>query len=44
VTRSSLAAEPRTYSDETEVPVAPFDAVRLSVADWWPPAAPDNPS
>jgi Uma2 family endonuclease len=29
-----------TYSDETEARIAPFDAVPLNVADWWPPAAP----
>jgi Uma2 family endonuclease len=27
-----------TYSDETEVRIAPFDAVPLNVTDWWPPA------
>jgi Uma2 family endonuclease len=27
-----------TYSDETEARIAPFDAVALNVADWWPPA------
>jgi hypothetical protein len=26
-----------TYSDETEVRIAPFDSVPLNVADWWPP-------
>jgi len=29
-----------TYSDETEARIAPFDAVPLDVASWWPPAAP----
>jgi Uma2 family endonuclease len=29
-----------TYSDETEARIAPFDAVPLNVADWWPPPAP----
>ena len=28
------------YSDETEARIAPFDAVPLNVADWWPPAPP----
>src|SRR5262245_61242168 len=28
------------YSDETEARIAPFDAVPLNVADWWPPASP----
>ena len=32
-----------TYSDETEARIAPFDAVPLNVADWWPPAVPANP-
>jgi Uma2 family endonuclease len=27
-----------TYSDQTEARIAPFDAVPLNVADWWPPA------
>lgn len=27
----------KTYSDETEARIAPFDAVPLNVADWWPP-------
>jgi Uma2 family endonuclease len=27
-----------TYSNETEARIAPFDAVPLNVADWWPPA------
>ncbi|HEX3476267.1 MAG TPA: Uma2 family endonuclease [Kofleriaceae bacterium] len=31
-----------TYSDETEARIAPFDAVPLNVADWWPPAAPED--
>jgi Uma2 family endonuclease len=31
-----------TYSEETEARIAPFDAVLLNVADWWPPAAPDR--
>jgi hypothetical protein len=26
-----------TYSDETEVRIAPFDAVPLNLHDWWPP-------
>jgi len=26
-----------TYSDETEARIAPFDAVPLHVASWWPP-------
>jgi Uma2 family endonuclease len=29
-----------TYSNETEARIAPFDAVPLDVADWWPPTAP----
>jgi hypothetical protein len=28
-----------TYSDETEARIAPFDAVPLNVADWWPPTS-----
>src|SRR5689334_18386798 len=32
-----------TYSDETEARIAPFDAVPLNVADWWPPTAPESP-
>jgi hypothetical protein len=28
-----------TYSNETDVRIAPFEAVPLNVADWWPPAA-----
>jgi Uma2 family endonuclease len=31
-----------TYSDETEARIAPFDAVPLNVADWWPPAVPTS--
>jgi Uma2 family endonuclease len=31
-----------TYGDETEARIAPFDAVPLNVADWWPPAAPER--
>jgi Uma2 family endonuclease len=32
-----------TYSsDETEARIAPFDAVPLNVADWWPPAPGDS--
>jgi hypothetical protein len=31
-----------TYSDETEARIAPFDAVPLSVADWWPSAPRDG--
>lgn len=31
-----------TYSDETEVRIEPFDAVPLSVADWWPPVLRDR--
>jgi Uma2 family endonuclease len=31
-----------TYSDETEVRIEPFDAVPLSVADWWPPVLRDD--
>ncbi len=27
-----------TYSDETEVRIAPFDVVPLNIHDWWPPA------
>jgi Uma2 family endonuclease len=27
-----------TYSEQTEARIAPFDAVPLNVADWWPPA------
>jgi Uma2 family endonuclease len=26
------------YSDETEARIAPFDAVPLNIASWWPPA------
>jgi Uma2 family endonuclease len=29
-----------TYSEEPEARIAPFDAVPLNVADWWPPGAP----
>jgi len=32
-----------TYSEETEVKIAPFEAVPLNVASWWPPAAQDGP-
>lgn len=33
-----------TYNDETEARIAPFDAVPLDVASWWPPAPPaDQP-
>jgi len=32
-----------SYSDETEARIEPFDVVPLNVADWWPPAAPDEP-
>jgi Uma2 family endonuclease len=32
-----------TYSDETEARIAPFDAVPLNVADWWPPSPPADP-
>jgi Uma2 family endonuclease len=28
-----------TYSDESEARIAPFDAVPLNVASWWPPGA-----
>jgi len=28
-----------TYSNETEARIAPFEAVPLNVAGWWPPAA-----
>jgi Uma2 family endonuclease len=31
-----------TYSDETEARIAPFDAVPLNVADWWPPGQPES--
>ena len=31
-----------TYSDQTEARIAPFDAVPLNVADWWPPAPGDS--
>jgi Uma2 family endonuclease len=31
-----------TYSDETEARIAPFDAVPLNVANWWPPAPRDD--
>ena len=31
-----------TYRDETEARIAPFDAVPLNVADWWPPAPGDG--
>jgi Uma2 family endonuclease len=31
-----------TYSDETEARIAPFDAVPLNVANWWPPAPGDS--
>ena len=31
-----------TYSDETEARIAPFDAVTLDVASWWPPAAQES--
>ena len=31
-----------TYSDETEARIAPFDAVPLNVADWWPPGPGDG--
>ena len=31
-----------TYSDETEARIAPFDAVPLNVASWWPPAHRDD--
>lgn len=31
-----------TYSDETEARIAPFDAVPLNVASWWPPAPCDG--
>jgi Uma2 family endonuclease len=31
-----------TYSDETEARIEPFDAVPLSIADWWLPAPRDN--
>jgi hypothetical protein len=31
-----------TYSDQTEARIAPFDAVPLNVADWWPPGASDS--
>jgi Uma2 family endonuclease len=30
------------YSDETEARIAPFDAVPLNVADWWPPSVPES--
>ena len=30
-----------TYSDETEARIEPFDAIPLSVADWWPPVLRD---
>jgi Uma2 family endonuclease len=31
-----------TYSEETEVRIAPFEAVPLNVASWWPPAVQDG--
>jgi len=31
-----------TYSDQTEARIAPFDAVPLNVANWWPPAPGDS--
>jgi Uma2 family endonuclease len=31
-----------TYSEETEARIAPFDAVPLNVASWWPPTASDT--
>ena len=31
-----------TYSEETEARIEPFDVVPLNVAEWWPPAAPEN--
>jgi Uma2 family endonuclease len=31
-----------TYRDETEARIAPFDAVPLNIADWWPPVAPTS--
>src|SRR3954469_16613098 len=31
-----------TYSTETEARIAPFDAVPLNLADWWPPAPVDQ--
>ena len=31
-----------TYGDETEARIAPFDAVPLDVANWWPPAPGDS--
>lgn len=31
-----------TYSEETEARIEPFDVVPIHVADWWPPAAPDE--
>ena len=31
-----------TYSDQTEARIAPFDAVPLNVADWWPPVSADG--
>ena len=30
------------YNDETEARIAPFDAVPLNIADWWPPTPPAN--
>ena len=32
-----------TYSDETEARIAPFDAIPINIADWWPPATKDDP-
>jgi Uma2 family endonuclease len=29
-----------TYSDEIDARIAPFDAIPLNVADWWPPTGP----
>jgi len=31
-----------TYSDETEARIEPFDAVPLSLTDWWPPVLRDG--
>jgi Uma2 family endonuclease len=31
-----------TYSDQTEARIAPFDAVPLNVASWWPPTPGDG--
>ena len=31
-----------TYSDQTEARIAPFDAVPLNVANWWPPTPGDS--